>query len=266
MDAVNKVVKGSPVKLELEGELAIITIDNPPVNALNAEIMEELDRVFDQLADLNEIRAAVITGAGDKAFVAGADIRQFPGLDEASGRELALTGQAVLDKIGRLNLPVICAINGFALGGGCELALACDIRVASVNAKLGLPEVSLGVIPGYGGTQRMARLIGGGKAKELIFSGDYISAEEACRNGLVEKLVPVGEALPEAKAFARKITGRAPLAVAKAKQAINQGLQMTLRAGQDLEARLFAELCTTGDKHEGVLAFMEKRLPKFKGR
>jgi len=261
-----KVGNKSGVRMELDSQIAVITIDNPPVNALNSEVMGGLNGILDQLAGLSDIRAVIVTGAGEKAFVAGADIKQFPDLNEVSGRELVTAGQAIFNKIGRLNLPVICAVNGYALGGGCELALACDIRVASANAKFGLPEVSLGIIPGYGGTQRLARLVGAGKAKELIFSGDQISADEAFRIGLVEKLVPVGEALQSALALAEKIIKRGPLAVAKAKQAIDQGLQMTLQEGLALEANVFGELCASEDKNEGALAFLEKREPRFKGK
>lgn len=266
MSAEKKAVVEGMVKLEFEDNLAIITIDNPPVNALNPEVMQGLERILDQLTNLTEIRGAIITGAGDKAFVAGADINQFIDLDEIGGQELVLKGHKILDKIDQLKIPVICAINGFALGGGCEIALACDIRVAGANAKFGLPEVGLGIIPGYGGTQRLARLVGPGKAKLLIFTGEIITAEEACRIGLVEKLVKAGEALECAKSLAQKIITKGPAAIAKAKQAIGQGVEMTLHEGLNLEAKLFSELCTTEDKKEGVFAFLEKRTPNFNGR
>ncbi|MEX2460986.1 MAG: enoyl-CoA hydratase-related protein [Paenibacillaceae bacterium] len=254
------------VHVVLEDSLAVITLNHPPVNALNTEVLEELNSILDGLSQKTEIRVAVITGAGEKVFVAGADIKQFPDLDEASGKALSLHGQGIFNKISQLNIPVICAVNGFALGGGCELALACDIRVAAMNAKFGLPEVGLGIIPGYGGTQRLARLVGAGKAKELIFSGEAISAEEAYRLGLVEKLVPVGEALQTAKDLARTISSKGPIAVQNAKKAIDLGLGMSLPEGMQLEASLFGGLCATEDKNEGVKAFFEKRSANFQGK
>lgn len=262
----NKSVKNDSVRLELDGDLAVITIDNPPVNALNSEVMSLLNEMIDELNGLEKVRAVILTGAGEKAFVAGADIKQFTELDEGSGKELSLHGQSNFNKIDKLNIPVICAVNGFALGGGCELALACDIRIAAMNAKFGLPEVSLGIIPGYGGTQRLARLIGPGRAKKLILSGEQISAEEAYQMGLVEKVVQNGEALQSAKELARKISRNAPLAVEKALQAIDLGIEMSLQEGLQLEADLFGELCTTEDKNEGANAFLEKRAPNFQGK
>lgn len=260
-------IYNSLVKLEIEDKLAIITIDSPPVNALNEAVMHNLEMVLEQIAGLPELRVAILTGAGEKAFVAGADIKQFLDLTELGGQELVSKGQRIFDKIGQLTIPVICAINGFALGGGCELALACDIRVAEVNANFGLPEVGLGIIPGYGGTQRLARLIGSGKAKELIFTGELILAEEAFRLGMVEKLVSEGEtALEGAKVLAHKIMSKGPVAVTKAKKAIDMGVESSLCEGLNLEAKLFGELCTTEDKNEGALAFLEKRTPNFLGR
>lgn len=254
------------VKVEYEASVAVITIDRPPVNALNTPLLEQLKTVLDDLARKDDVRAVIVTGAGEKAFVAGADIKQFPELNEESGKALTLFGQGVIQQLSDLKAPVICAINGFALGGGCEVALACDIRIAAANAKLGLPEVTLGIIPGYGGTQRLARLVGEGKAKELIFSGEAISAEEAYRIGLVEQLVPAGEALQAAKALAGTIAMRGPVAVQKAKISITQGLGMTLQDGLRMEASLFGELCETEDKNEGAKAFLEKRAPKFAGK
>ncbi|MCQ6281679.1 enoyl-CoA hydratase/isomerase family protein [Bacillus sp. EB600] len=261
-----KTVKNSLVSLELDGDVAVIIIDNPPVNAVNSEVMAQLNQILHHVEELEKVRAAVITGAGEKAFVAGADIKQFTDLDESSGKALALFGQSVFEKISRLNIPVICAVNGFALGAGCELALACDIRFAAMNAKFGLPEVGLGIIPGYGGTQRLARLIGSGKAKELILSGEQISAEEAYRIGLVERIVPAGEALNSSIVFARKIARNAPLALERAKRAIDTGLNMSLQEGIQFEADLFGQLCETKDKNEGAAAFLEKRSPKFEGQ
>lgn len=251
-------------QVEVEDSLAILTIDHPPVNTLNPEILDQLDEIFNQLAQNPDIRVAILTGQGEKAFVAGADIKQFPELDEKAGKALAAHGQEILNKISQLPFPVICAINGFALGAGCELSLACDIRIASKNAKFGLPEVGLGIIPGYGGTQRLAKLVGIGKAKELIFSGELISAEEAYRIGLVERLVPVGESLNSAKELANQIAKKGPIAVQKAKQAIEQGSSMSIQEGLKLEAMLFSQLCETEDKNEGARAFLEKRTPNFK--
>ncbi|GAW92057.1 enoyl-CoA hydratase-related protein [Calderihabitans maritimus] len=254
------------VKLEVEGKIAVITIDHPPVNALNAQVMAELDEALDQVASDKEIGVLIITGAGEKAFVAGADIRQFPELDEKAGRELSARGQAIFDKIEELAIPVICAINGYALGGGCELALACDIRVVAENAKLGQPEVNLAVIPGYGGTQRLPRLVGAGKAKQLIFTGDAIDAQEAYRIGLADELVPAGQALEKAKEMAKKILTKGPVAIRLCKEAINRGLQMPLKEGLALEAELFGKACATEDKNEGAKAFLEKRKPNFQGK
>lgn len=257
---------GDNVRLEFEGGVAVVTLHNPPVNALNAALLEQLDKVLDELGQQDELRAVIITGAGEKAFVAGADIKQFPELKEESGKALSEYGQKVIHNISRLRKPVICAVNGFALGGGCEVALACDIRIAAMNAKFGLPEVGLGIIPGYGGTQRLARLVGAGKAKELIFSGEAISAEEAYRIGLADSLAPVGEAVQAAKKLANTIAARGPIAVEKAKEAIDRGLEMSLEEGLKLEAELFGQLCTTEDKNEGAKAFLEKRPPSFQGK
>lgn len=246
--------------------MAVITIDNPPVNALSRAVMNGLNNVLDELSKDATVLVVIITGAGEKAFVAGADIKQFPHLTPQSGYDLVRAGQVIFDKIETLELPVIAAVNGFALGGGCELAMACDIRVASENAKFGQPEVNLGIIPGYGGTQRLPRLVGAGKAKELIFSGDIIDAREAYRIGLVDVLVPSGEALSRALALAEKMKEKAPLAIRAAKKAVNQGLEQTLALGLELEARLFSELCATEDQKEGARAFLAKEKPKFQGK
>lgn len=254
------------VHLKKDGQIATVIINNPPVNALNERVMNGLNNILDDLENSSDIQVVIITGAGEKAFVAGADIREFLELNEVTAKQFITKGQGIINKIEDLKIPVICAINGFALGGGCELALACDIRIAEVNAKLGLPEVSLAIIPGYGGTQRLSRLVGVGKAKELIFSGENISAEEAHRIGLVEKVVPQGESLQSAQALAAKIITRGPLAVSKAKQAINKGFDLSLRKGLELEAQLCSDLYGTEDKNEGALAFFDKRKPQFKGK
>ncbi|WCK55572.1 enoyl-CoA hydratase-related protein [Aneurinibacillus sp. Ricciae_BoGa-3] len=251
------------VTWQLENNIGIITIDSPPVNALNQEVLAQLSEIVDGITD--DVKAVIVTGAGEKAFVAGADIKEFPQMKQQEGEALCHNGQAIFNKIAALKQPVIAAVNGFALGGGLELALACDFRVASPKAKLGLPEVNLGVIPGYGGTQRLARLIGPGKAKQLIFSAEMVTAEEAYRIGLVESITD-GSALDEAKAWAGKIIKRGPLAVQAAKQAVDKGLEMHLADGLKLEAKLFGEICGTEDKNEGVAAFFEKREPVFRSK
>ena len=201
--------------------IAILTINHPPVNALNAEVLEELDQAIQRIREGNGCRALIITGSGDKAFVAGADIKEFTGLDKEKAIALAKDGQRIFTNIAELEIPVISAIQGYVLGGGLELALSCDIRVADDSAVFGLPEVGLGILPGYGGTQRLTRLIGAGKAKLLILSGEKFSAEEALQFGIIEKLVPKGQALPTALSLAKTIANKGPIAVSKAKKAID---------------------------------------------
>ncbi|MFA5535813.1 MAG: enoyl-CoA hydratase-related protein [Bacillota bacterium] len=255
------------IELEIQERVAVLTINNPPVNPLSKVVLAELEKNIDDLSAVDNVWALVITGAGEKAFVAGADIRQFPTLDREEGIKMARWGQLIFDKIAALKMPVIAAINGVALGGGCELALACDVRVAGENAKLGQPEVNLGIMPGYGGTQRLPRIVGLGKAKELIFTGETISAQEAYRIGLVDRLVPQGEALTEAIKLAQVIVTRSgPLGVRLAKEAIDKGWSLPLREGQDLEAQLFGELMETADKNEGANAFLGKRAAIFQGK
>ncbi len=254
------------VQLSREERLAIVTINNPPVNALHAGVISSLKECVESLSLEADLGAVIITGAGDKAFIAGADISEFPSLCGEEGEKLSRKGQLVFQQVADLPVPVIAAINGFALGGGLELALACDIRVASENARMGLPEVSLAVMPGYGGTQRLPRVIPLGKAKELIFSGEMIPAPEALRIGLVEYVVPAGEALTKAKQIASTILKRGPVAVRAAKQAVNRGLELTLDEGLKYEATMFRKLFDTEDKNEGARAFLEKRVPEFKGR
>ncbi|HET7579872.1 MAG TPA: enoyl-CoA hydratase-related protein [Bacillales bacterium] len=251
------------VHYEAEGRIGVIIIDSPPVNALDKELLTALSDVLDGIGD--EVGAVIVTGAGDKAFVAGADIKEFPELKGEAGESLCRRGQAIFQKLADLNQPTIAAVDGYALGGGLELALACDFRVATKKSHLGLPETSLGVIPGYGGTQRLARLIGPGKAKQMIFSAEPLDAEEAYRVGLVEVLVESG-AMEGAKEWAEKILKRGPLAVQAAKRAVNGGLETTLEEGLKLEAQQFGAACNTEDKNEGVAAFFEKRKPKFQGK
>jgi len=254
------------LKIGQEGTVAVITIVRPEVlNALNQKTIEELSRAFQQLNQDKTVRAIILTGAGDKAFCAGADIAELNGLSLESGRARALTGQNLTKEIEQLDKPVIAAINGFSLGGGNELAMACDIRIASEKAKFGQPEVNLGLIPGYGGTQRLARLVGKGKAMELIFTGDIIDAQSALRIGLAEHVVLHEKLMETAQEMALKIASKGPIAIKMAKRAIQEGLQTNLSEGLMLEADLFAEICTTQDKSEGTAAFLEKRKPNFTG-
>ena len=254
------------VKITREDRLAVVTIDRPPVNALNHDVMDALEAAFDELSKDHVAGAVIITGSGEKAFVAGADIAEFPTLNSANGEKLSRRGQLVFQKIADFPAPVIAAVNGFALGGGLELALACDIRVVAENAKLGLPEVTLGIFPGYAGTQRLPRIIPTGKAKELIFTGKVIDAAEAYRIGISDYLTPPGEALGRAREVAEKILKAAPIAVRLAKQAVDRGLDLTLEDGQKTEAAFFGRLCDSEDQKEGANAFLEKRPPVFKGR
>ncbi|MFJ5714764.1 enoyl-CoA hydratase/isomerase family protein [Neobacillus sp. NPDC093127] len=254
------------VKLHFESRTAVITIEHPPVNALNRQIMDELDQTLEGLKRNSDARALIITGAGDKAFVAGADITQFLDITPEIGYELAKIGQRIFDRLEAFEIPVIAAIDGFALGAGCEIAMACDMRIAGEKAKFGQPEVNLGIIPGYGGTQRLPRLVGTGKAKELIFTGDVIEASEAYRIGLVDILVPSGEALSQALSLSARIQKKAPLAISAAKKAITLGLDQPLADALDLEAELFKKLCSTEDQKEGARAFLAKEKPRFQGK
>jgi enoyl-CoA hydratase len=255
------------ILVERQENYAIITFNRPKVlNALNQSLLAELAAAIDELADDDDVRAVVLTGAGDRAFAAGADIGEFNDLSSASiAAGFAQRGQALTNKIERLSKPVIAAINGFALGGGCELAMACDIRVAADTARLGQPEINLGIIPGYGGTQRLARLVGKGAAKLLCLSGDPLTADEALRIGLVDKVTPAADLLAEAKALAAKLAGKAPVAVAAIKQAINVGAEGTLADGLAFEAAQFGLTFDTEDRVEGVNAFLEKRPPTWRG-
>jgi enoyl-CoA hydratase len=255
------------LKTENKDGLLIVTIDRPKVlNALNAQTVEELGRVFRDVRDDESVGAVILTGGGEKAFVAGADINELAQMTPITGKETAERGQRVFRSIERCPKPVIAAINGFALGGGCELALACHIRIASEKAQMGLPEVTLGIIPGYGGTQRMARLLGKGKALELILTADRIGASDAERIGLVNKVVPADQLMSAAEEMARKIMSRGPLAVAAAIEAVMSGSEMPFDEGQFLEATLFGLLASSEDMKEGMGAFLEKRPPTFKRR
>ena len=247
--------------------IAKITFNRPKVlNALNRQTVEELHHALLQARDDSEVRVLILTGAGEKAFVAGADINELAQQTPINGKEFSLYGQKVFHILETLGKPSICAINGFALGGGCELALSCSIRIASKNAKLGQPEVKLGIIPGYGGSQRLARLCGKGVAHELCLTGEMITAEEAQRIGLVNHVYEPAELLPSAETMAKKIIEKAPLAVKYCMEAIERGLEMPQEEGLFLEATLFGLCCATEDMREGTKAFLDKRPAQFKGK
>jgi len=255
------------ILFEKKGAIAYVTVNRPKVlNALNMATMEELRTAFHAIKGDKEVRVVIFTGAGEKAFIAGADIGEISKHDAIQGKEYTHRGQSVLNLIENLGKPVIACINGFALGGGCEMAMACTMRLAGDNAKLGQPEVKLGIIPGYGGTQRLARLVGKGLAMQLVLTGDMISAAEAHRIGLVNEVVPQAELIARAEAIANKIVANAPLAVQYAMEAVNRGMEMTLAEGLYLEATLFGVCCATEDKSEGTKAFLEKRPAQFKGK
>ena len=244
-----------------------ITVNRPKVlNALNSGTLDELRRALLAARHDDQVRCLIITGAGEKSFIAGADINELAVQTPVTGREHARTGQHVLDLIENMGKPVIAAINGFALGGGCELAMACDIRVAAENARFGQPEVNLGVLAGAGGTQRLTRLVGLGRALELLMTGDIIDAAEAYRIGLANKLVPPGEAVSAARAMAARIMSKGPVAVQLSKLACLHGSNVDLQSGMVMERLAQAVLFSTRDKHEGTLAFLEKRPAQFEGR
>lgn len=245
---------------------AVVTVNRPQVmNALNKETVAEILRCFDELGADEEVKVVIVTGGGEKSFVAGADIGELNAADRDGGLEITRNGQAAFGKIEALPKPVIAAVNGYALGGGCELAMACDIRIASEKAKFGQPEVTLGLIPGYGGTQRLSRLVGKGKAKELILTGEMIDAHEALRIGLVERVVPQEKLMSEAEALATKLVGLGPIALELAKDSIDTGFNMPMDEALKVESERFGEACATEDKNEGTKAFLEKRKPEFKG-
>jgi len=255
------------ILVEKKNSIAYVTVNRPKVlNALNMATMEELRVAFMDIKNDSAVRVAILTGSGEKAFIAGADISELAKHDAVSGKEYTHRGQSVLDLIENLGKPVIACINGFALGGGCEIAMACTMRLASANAKLGQPEVKLGIIPGYGGTQRLPRLVGKGIAMQLVLAGDMIAAEEAHRIGLVNEVVAPAELIPRAEAIAQKIIANAPLAVQYAMEAVNRGFDLSLADGLFLEATLFGVCCATEDKKEGTTAFLEKRVAQFKGK
>ncbi len=252
---------------EKKGAIAYVRLNRPKVlNALNQQTWKELRTVFEDARDDPEIRGAILTGAGDKAFIAGADIGELAHVTAVEAERSSSYGQAVLDLIENLGKPVIAAVNGYALGGGCETAMACTIRVAAEHAKFGQPEVTLGLIPGGGGTQRLPRLVGKGRALQLILSGGMIDAQEAHRIGLVNEVVPAGDLLARAEAILKQIFANAPVAVKFSLEAVNRGLETNLAEGLSLEASLFGLCAGTGDKAEGTSAFLAKRAPQFNGR
>ena len=252
---------------DLRDSLAFVTVNRPEkLNALNDQVMAELMVVAERITVEPEIRGAIITGSGPKAFIAGADIGDLSRQGPFDGKARAMRGQAVLRRLETCGKPVLAAVNGFALGGGCELAMACHLRIASENAKFGQPEVKLGIAPGYGGTQRLPRLVGKGIALQLILSGEMIDAQEAYRIGLVNKVVPAADLMAESEKLMRGILAMAPLAVRLCLEAVDQGYDMTLDEGLLLEANHFGLLAATHDMKEGTTAFLEKRPARFEGR
>lgn len=259
-------MKYDKLLIEKQDNICIVKINNPQaMNALNTTVLSELDSAFSAIAEDSSISAVIVTGEG-KAFVAGADISQMSNMNAAEGKAFGEQGAAVFRKIELLDKPVIAAINGFALGGGCELAMSCDIRIASSKAKLGQPEVGLGITPGFSGTQRLPRIVGMGHAKELIYTADIIDAAEAYRIGLVNKVVEPETLMETALAMARKIAKKAPIAVKYSKEAINKGIQTDMDSAIAIEANLFGLCFATEDQKEGMKAFLEKRTPEYRNK
>jgi len=254
------------IKTQKEEGIGILTVDRPPVNAISTEMIKEIGESFKQLDDDDEVKVIIITGGGNYAFIAGADVKEMEGIDPAKGYDVVKAGQKVFWEIEHSKKPVIAAINGMALGGGNELAMACDIRISSDRARFGQPEVNLGLYPAYGGTQRLSRLVGKAIAKEMIFTGRMLRAQEALKIGLVNQVVPDGEELRAAKDMAMQIMSKAPVAVRMAKKVINDGLTADYEKAFEIEAEYFKEILKTEDLIEGIKAFLEKRQPEFKGK
>lgn len=250
------------VTYEVEGQTGLITINRPDaLNALNSQVLEELDHILDEI-DQSAVRALILTGAGEKAFVAGADIGEMSSFSKEEGEAFGKRGNDIFKRLETFPIPIIAAVNGFALGGGCELSLSCDIRICSENAVFGQPEAGLGITPGFGGTQRLARIVGPGMAKQMIFTARNIKAEEAYRIGLVNAIYPPKELLAEAKKMAKGIADNAPIAVRNCKKAINDGLQVDMDQAVVIEEKLFGDCFETYDQKEGMGAFLEKRKEK----
>ena len=255
------------VLYEKKGPIAYVTLNRPKVlNALNQRTWQDLRAAFEDARDDPDVRGAILTGAGDKAFIAGADISELAQVTAVQAERSSTYGQEVLNLVENLGKPVVAAINGFALGGGCETAMACTIRLATESARFGQPEVKLGVLPGGGGTQRLPRLVGKGRALQLILSGEMISAQEAYRIGLVNEVVPAADLIPRAEAILKQIFANAPLAVRYSLEAVNKGLETSQTEGLALEASFFGLCAGTEDKQEGTQAFLQKRAPQFHGR
>jgi enoyl-CoA hydratase/carnithine racemase len=255
------------IQLEKDGPLAIVTLTNPPLNVLHPHMVAELDACFTGLATDADVVVAIVTGQGERAFCAGFDIKEFPSLMvPGAAAQLTRVLHASLNKIAHLGKPTIAAVNGLALGGGLELSMACDLRLVAANAQMGQPEIKLGLLPGAGGTQRLPRLVGAGMAKELMYTGDPISAAEAYRIGLANRVVPAGEALAAARQMGQTIAGMAGVALRSIQEAVDRGLDTTLDAGLQIEAEAFANVFQTEDVHEGVEAFINKRKSNFRHR
>lgn len=254
-------------RIEIDGRVAIVTIDRPQaLNAMSQTMMEDFGHIMTELADSSDIGAIVLTGAGEKAFMAGGDIAGMQPLNPFEARAVALKAQEIYRRIENSPTPVICALNGYVLGGGCELAMACDIRIAAEHARFGQPEVKIGIIPGFGGTQRLSRLVGLGAARMMIYTGEMINAAEALRIGLVDRVVPAADLLPEAKKLAAAIAEKSAIAIGLAKQAISNGSSMDLDRACAYEAEQFGLCFASHDQKEGMLAFLEKRPAKFEHR
>lgn len=255
------------ILIKIEGGVATVTLHRPQqLNALNRQMFRELDEAFDEVAANPAARVLVITGAGDRAFAAGADIREFVGMGPVAALDFSRNAQRIFRKLETMPKPTIAAVNGFALGGGCELMMACDIAYAADTARVGQPEITLGIIPGAGGTQRLSRLVGKQKAKELMMTGDMLPAEEALRLGLVCKVVPAVDLMAEVQKLCEKLLSKGDVALRMVKEAIEAGMQVDLTSGMEIEAKAWSLCFTTEDHEEGVQAFLEKRKPNFKGR
>ncbi len=255
------------VLYETKGPIAYVTVNRPEVlNALDSDTWGDLERAFEEALEDPGVRGVILTGAGEKAFIAGADISELAQITPVEAQKSSRFGQSVLDLIENLGKPVVAAVNGFALGGGCETAMACTIRIASEKAKFGQPEVTLGLLPGGGGTQRLPRLVGKGRALQLILSGEIISAQEAYRIGLVNEVVPPAELIPRAEAILKRILANAPIAIRLSLEAVNKGVETSQDEGLALEASFFGLCAGTEDKKEGTTAFLAKRAPQFQGR